>query len=54
MVYLKFQVNAISGSRESLIDFFERGAFLDNIRNVALRDGKHAQLPRTAVEAPGS
>ena len=28
--------------------------FRDNIQNAALRDGKHAQLPRTADRAPGS
>ena len=28
--------------------------FWDNIRNAALRDEKHAQLPRTADRAPGS
>ena len=34
---------------------FEGGIFSpfwDNIQNAALRDGKHAQLPRTADRAP--
>ena len=28
--------------------------FWDNFLNAALRDGKHAKLPRTADRAPGS
>ena len=28
--------------------------FWDNIQNAAVRDGKHAQLPRTAERAHGS
>ena len=36
---------------------FKEGIFSpisDNIRHAALRDEKHAQLPRTADRAPGS
>ena len=28
--------------------------FWDNVRNAAFRDEKHAQLPRTVDQAPGS